>query len=443
VSAPLSLYLHTVGCAKNLVDSEILLGQLGDAVRLVEGGDEADLIVVNTCGFIDAAREESIDAVMEAVALKEQRPGRRVVVMGCLSERYRDEIRAEIPELDGVYGVGEFGALLRDAGLMPRERRMPAGDDLELFARRVLLSPSHSAYLRISDGCDQHCTYCSIPLMRGRMRSRPIADLRREAEMLVRRGVKEINVIGQEISSFGRDLGDGADLPALLREIDGCGADWIRLLYSHPPLVDRRFAETMAACRSVIPYLDFPVEHVSGHVLRRMARKGDASSIAQTMQMLRDTVPGLTLRTSIIVGFPGERDSDFAELLAFVRAHPFDRLGVFVWSPEEGTPSLRYDGQVPRELAEERRDRLMEAQQELSLAANEALVGSCDTVLVDEVDEAAGVSLARSMRDALDIDNCVEVSGRHRAGGFISVRYTDALPYDLFAEPADPPGGAR
>ena len=252
--------------------------------------------------------------------------------------------------------------------------------------------------------------------------------------MLARRGVREINVIGQEISSYGRDLGEGADLPALLQAIDGCGADWIRLLYSHPPLVDRRFAETMAGCAHVVPYLDFPVEHVSGHVLRKMARKGDATSIAQTMQMLRDTVPGLTLRTSIIVGFPGERERDFEELLAFVREHPFDRLGAFVWSPEEGTPSVRYDGQVPRELAEERRDRLMEAQMEISLAANEALVGSRDRVLVDEVDEAAGSSVARSVRDALDIDNSVEIAGLHRPGTFVDVRYVDAMAYDLFAE---------
>jgi ribosomal protein S12 methylthiotransferase len=431
---PLAIYVHTVGCAKNLVDSEILLGQMGDAVELVEEGAAADLIVVNTCGFIDAAREESIDAVMEAVRLKEERPRRRVAVMGCLSERYREEIRAQIPELDGVYGVGEFGALLRDAGLRPADPGSAGPDDLALFTRRVLLSPAHSAYLRISDGCDQHCTYCSIPLMRGRMRSRPAEQLLREAEHLARRGVREINVIGQEISSYGRDLG-GADLPALLRLIDGCGAQWIRLLYSHPPLVDEALAAAMAACPHVLPYLDFPVEHVSGHVLRRMARQGDAASLAAKMAMLRAAVPGLVLRSSLIVGFPGEREEDFQELLAFLRAHPFERLGVFLWSPEEGTPSLGYPDRVPRELAQERLDQIMTEQRERSLRANQALVGTRERVLVDEADEEAGVSLARSYRDALDIDNGVEVQGLFRPGSFVEVEIVDALEYDLVARP--------
>jgi ribosomal protein S12 methylthiotransferase len=429
----LAVYVHTVGCAKNLVDSEILLGQMGDAVRLVEEGAAADLIIVNTCGFIDAAKSESIDAVMEAVRLKEERPGRRVAVMGCLSERYRDEIRAEIPELDGVYGVGEFGALLREAGLRPVQPGA-GGDDLALFTRRVLLSPAHSAYLRISDGCDQRCTYCSIPLMRGRMRSRPLDEVRREAEHLARRGVQELNVIGQEISSYGRDLG-GPDIVQLLRAIDDCGVPWIRLLYAHPPLVDEAFADAMAGCRQVLPYLDFPVEHVSGHVLRRMARRGDAATIAAQIAMLRSRVPGLVLRSSLITGFPGEREEDFAELLAFLREHPFERLGVFLWSPEEGTPAVRHGDQVPREVAEARRDLIMEEQMARSLAANQVLVGSHDRVLVDEVDTVAGTSLARGYRDALDIDNSVEVAGRHQPGTFLAVEYTDALEYDLFARP--------
>lgn len=431
MSESLSIYMHTVGCAKNLVDSEILLGQLAGRVTLVEEGSKADLVVVNTCGFIDAAREESIDAVMEAVELKRELAGRRVVVMGCLSERYREEMRSEIPELDGVYGVGEFGTMLREMGLKPGA---PDQDSLELFTGRTLLSPRHSAYLRISDGCDQRCTYCSIPIMRGRMRCRKPQDLEAEARHLAGRGVRELNVIGQEISSYGKDL-EGTDLCDLLRRLDGCGSDWIRLLYSHPPLVDRAFADTMAACEHVIPYLDFPVEHVSGHVLKRMARRGDAESIADTMHMLRDTVPGLILRTSIIVGFPGERDEDFEELLAFCRETPFDRLGAFLYSREEGTPSLKLPHAVPRELAEERLGRLMAQQADISLAANRLLIGQEDLVLVDEQDASSGVSLARSWRDALDIDNTVEVQGLHTVGEFIRVRYTEAMEYDLFATP--------
>ena len=433
---PLAIYVHTVGCAKNLVDSEILPGQMGDAVRVVDEGAQADLISVNTCGFIDAAREESIEAVLEAVRLKDERPGRRVSVMGCLTERYRDEIAAEIPELDGVYGVGEFGALLRDAGLRPGPATAGGPDELELFTRRVLLSPAHSAYLRISDGCDQHCTYCSIPLMRGRMRSRKPDELLREAEHLVKRGVKEINVIGQEISSYGRDLG-GTDIVDLLGRLDGCGAPWIRLLYSHPPLVDERFAAALGGAKAILPYLDFPVEHVSGHVLRRMARRGDAQGLARQVAMLRAAVPGLVLRSSLIVGFPGEREEDHRELLAFLRDHPFDRLGVFLWSPEEGTPSMNYADQVPRELAEERRDQIMEEQRERSLAANLALVGTRDRVLVDECEPGAAHSLGRGYRDALDIDNSVEIQGRHLPGSFVDVEYVDALEYDLVAVPLE------
>lgn len=430
----LAVYVHTVGCAKNLVDSEILLGQMGDAVRLVDEGTLADLLIINTCGFIDAAREESIEAVLEAVRLKEERPGRRVAVMGCLTERYRDEIRHEIPELDGVYGVGEFGALLRDAGLRPGSATTGGPDELELFTRRVLLSPAHSAYLRISDGCDQHCTYCSIPLMRGRMRSRKPDELLREAEVLVKRGVQEINIIGQEISSYGRDLGQ-TDIVDLLQRLDGCGAPWLRLLYSHPPLVDERFAQAMAEAHHILPYLDFPVEHVSGRVLKRMARRGDAAGLARQVRMLREAVPGLILRTSLIVGFPGEREEDQQELLDFLAEHPFDRLGVFLWSPEEGTPSLAYPDRVPRELAEERRNRVMEEQMARSLAANQALIGTRDRLLIDECEAGAGHSLGRSYRDALDIDNSVELRGAHKPGSFVEVEYLDALEYDLIAAP--------
>ncbi len=433
MSPEISVYMHTVGCAKNLVDSEILLGQLAGRVHLVDEGAQADLLVVNTCGFIDAARVESIDAVMEAVELKKEHAGRRVVVMGCLSERYREEIRREIPELDGVYGVGEFGTMLRDMGLKPSA----AGrDNLELFTGRTLLSPRHSAYLRISDGCDQRCTYCSIPLMRGRMRSRSVEDLVAEASHLASRGVKELNIIGQEISSYGRDT-KGPDINDLLAALNGCGIEWIRLLYSHPPLVDERFAQSMADLDHVLPYLDFPVEHVSGRVLKRMARRGDAESLSQTMRMLRSRVPGLILRTSIILGFPGEGEAEFQELLDFCRSEPFDRLGAFLYSQEEGTPALKLDEQIPREVAEERMDRLMSQQAEISLAANQALVGQEDLILIDEVDEASGSSLGRSRRDALDIDNSVEVSGLHPVGEFLRVRYTEAMEYDLFAEPLD------
>lgn len=426
-----SIYVHTVGCAKNLVDSEMLLGLVRGKARLVDSGEEAGLIVVNTCGFIDEAKAESIDAVMEAVQLKAEQPGRRVYMMGCLSQRYRDQLKEEIPELDGIYGIGEFQAILRDTGLtgglaVPPER--------EIFERRELLSPRHSAYLRISDGCNQHCTYCSIPSMRGRMVSRPLDDVVREAFGLARRGVKELNVIAQEISSYGEDLGANR-ICELLYRLNEVPVPWIRLLYSHPPKVDRAFAEAIAACDRILPYLDFPVEHVSGEMLRRMARKGDAASLRATMAMLRELNPGMVIRTSIIVGFPGEREEHIRELLEFMEESPFDRLGVFCYSPEENTPSHRMEDQVPRELAEERKARVMEKQMELSLAANRALVGTVQTVLVDEVDPASGTSEGRTWRDALEIDNTVEIRGTRQPGDFVQCRITDAMEYDLIGEP--------
>ncbi len=433
MSSKPGLYVHTVGCAKNLVDSEMLAGLAGERVRLVDEGEQADLIVVNTCGFIDAAKTESIDAVMEAVQLKGEQPGRKVFVMGCLSKRYREEIRAEIPEVDGVYGVGEFQAVLHDAGLSGAASVPP---ELEVFERRTLLGPSHSAYLRISDGCNQHCTYCAIPGMRGRMVSRPFEDLLHEARSLAGRGVVELNVIGQEISSYGEDLGANR-IGELVRELGQLPIPWIRLLYSHPPKVDRAFAEAISEAPSVLPYLDFPVEHVSGAVLRRMARKGNAESLAGTMRMLREVNPGMVIRTSIIVGFPGEKEEHVQELLDFMEYSPFDRLGVFCYSPEENTPSFRYPDQVPREEAEERKRRVMEKQMELSLSANQDLIGREEWVLVDEVDPQAGISEARSWRDALEIDNTVEIQTACQPGSFVPVRYVDAGEYDLRAEKLD------
>ncbi|MCA9783399.1 MAG: 30S ribosomal protein S12 methylthiotransferase RimO [Candidatus Cloacimonetes bacterium] len=425
-----SIYVHTVGCAKNLVDSEMLLGLMKGKARLVESGEDASLIVVNTCGFIDEAKTESIDAVMEAVQLKADDPARRVYVMGCLSQRYREQIQSEIPELDGVYGIGEFKAILRDTGL---DGSTPLPAELEIFERRELLSPGHSAYLRISDGCNQHCTYCSIPSMRGRMVSRPLDDVVHEAFSLARRGVQELNVIAQEISSYGEDLGANR-ICELLRRLNDVPVPWIRLLYSHPPKVDRAFGETIAACDRILPWLDFPVEHVSGEMLKKMARRGDAASLKATMRMLRELNPGMVIRTSIIVGFPGEQERHVQELLEFMEDCPFDRLGVFCYSPEENTPSVNWPDQVPRELAEERKARVMEKQMELSLAANQALVGSVERILIDEVDPASGISEGRTWRDALEIDNTVELRGVRQPGTFVDCRIVDASEYDLIAE---------
>ena len=429
----LCVYIHTVGCAKNLVDSEILAGQLPGDTRLLDQADGAELVVVNSCGFIEAAREESIEAVLEALHLKQTGSVKRVVLMGCLSQRWPAELAAELPELDGVYGVGEYKRMLRELNLADTARVPEDREALPLHLARRLQNAPHSTYLRIADGCDHRCTYCSIPLMRGAFRSRPLEELIEDASRLRERGVKELNLIAQEISSWGIDLYGESRIVTLLRELDKLDFPWLRLLYSHPPLVDEAFAECMAQCKSVLPYLDFPVEHVSGTILKRMGRAGEAQSLRKQIAMLRQRVPGLILRTSLIVGFPGEGEREFAELYDFVAEGHFDRLGVFVYSPEEDTAALRLPGAVPVELAEERLGRLMEIQAEHSLAANEALIGQRDRILVEEQDAQAGHSLARSWRDAPEIDNSIELEGLHPVGEFLEVEYSDALQYDLFA----------
>ena len=393
------VYIHTVGCAKNQVDSEILAGQLPVCTRFLDEAEGAELVVVNSCGFIEAAREESIDAVLEALELKKAGRVDRVVLMGCLSQRWPKELAAELPELDGVYGVGEYKRMIGELALGVADAIPADREALPLHLARRLQSTPFSTYLRIADGCDHRCTYCSIPLMRGAFRSRPLEELLAEAKKLRECGVLELNLIAQEISSWGLDLYGKSMIDKLIRELDQLQFPWLRLLYSHPPLVEEAFADTMAACSSVLPYLDFPVEHVSGRILKLMGRGDNAQSLADRIAMLRERVPGLIVRSSLIVGFPGEGDAEFRELYDFVAAGHFDRLGVFVYSPEEDTAALRLPDAVPVELAEERMGLLMECQAEHALAANEALIGVRERVLVEEQDldtaTSVGAQLAR------------------------------------------------
>jgi len=427
------LYIHSLGCVKNLVDSEMLSGQLQHQFHLVDSAEEADVVVVNSCGFIEDARRESVDAVMEAVALKEQGRLQEVYLMGCLAEYYRRELQREIPELDGLVGTREFGTLLKK--LHPRyphpEMQAPTAD---LFLERLPLTPSHYSYLRIADGCDNRCTYCTIPAMRGPYRSRPPGEILAEARLLARRGVRELIIIAQEITSYGRDLEGQGGLTELLQLLDQeVEVEWIRLLYTHPPLVTTELLETMARSRKILPYLDFPVEHLSDRVLRLMKRRQTWQEIRDRVAEMRRLMPGISIRTSLITGFPGEREADFQLLLERVAELQLDRLGVFSYSGEEHLPSARLPEQVPEELGRERRDRVMELQREISRRRNQELVGNTETVLVDESEQ--GISLGRTYRDAPEIDNTVIIKGEFPAGTLFSVNIDAAEEYDLFGTP--------
>ncbi len=433
------LYIHTVGCAKNLVDSEILAGELQAHYQLTQSAREADIVIVNTCGFIEAASEASVEAVLEAVDLKEQGRLQAVYVVGCLTQRHGEELRRELPGLDGVAGVDEFGRVLSWLVARHRHRRVTQPVP-EMFRERLTATPPHYAYLRIADGCDHHCTFCAIPSFRGVYRSRGPEDILQEAAELQRRGARELLLIGQEITSWGKELPGGMRLPGLLRRLDReVDVDWLRLLYTHPPDVDAELIKAIAELPRVLPYLDYPVEHLVDSVLHRMQRRQSWESISTAIAAIRGAIPGIALRTSIIVGFPGETDADFELLLERVREIGFERLGAFAYSDGEEVPARKLPNQVPEALRQERFDRLLELQRDISLAANQRRIGETVDVLVDEIEN--GVSIGRTAQDAPEIDNSVLVPGELTPGTLLPVTINDATEYDLYGVSAGEPKG--
>ncbi|MBL7033755.1 MAG: 30S ribosomal protein S12 methylthiotransferase RimO [Candidatus Delongbacteria bacterium] len=426
----LRLYIHTVGCAKNLVDSEVLAGELARNYEMSEKATEADIVIVNTCGFIEQASEASVEAVLEATALKKQGSLQAVYVMGCLTQKHGAELQREIPQLDGVVGVNQFGQLLQK--LVESHPHSEVTHPLpDMFIQRQLATPAHYSHLRISDGCNHKCTYCAIPTFRGGYSSRPATDLLAEAAALEARGVRELLVIGQEITSWGQDLPGGERLPDLLQRLDReTGFDWLRLMYTHPPDVNQQLITAIAELPRILPYMDYPVEHLVDSVLKRMNRRQNWDSIRTAVEQLREQVPGIALRTSLIVGFPGETAADFELLLERVKEIGFDRLGAFAYSDGEDVPARKLPDQVPPPLRQERYERLMELQRELSLTANQRLIGTTQEVLFDEIEN--GVSIGRTRFDAPEIDNSVLVAGEIAPGSLLRVKITDGTEYDLY-----------
>jgi ribosomal protein S12 methylthiotransferase len=431
-----TINLITLGCSKNVVDSEVLLKQLSSNHFDISDGSsgESDIAIINTCGFIEAAKRESIETILQAVDLKKRGKIKKVVVMGCLSERYAVELRRDIPDVDVFIGANKMDQVVTALG----------GDlKYDLLGERELTTPRHFAYLKISEGCDRPCSFCSIPLMRGTHVSKPLEKIRKEAERLAALGIKEIILIAQDSTYYGLDLYGERRLAGLLAELGTIdGIEWIRLMYAFPtgfPLdVLGEFQRNPKLCR----YLDIPVQHASDTVLASMKRGITGQKLRALIRQIRDDVPGITLRTTLIVGYPGEWENEFKELVDFVGEMEFDRLGVFTYSQEEGTTAYPLGDPVPQALKDERRDTIMELQSGISAGKNARLVGSTQRVLVDEKD--GGLAFGRTERDAPEVDNEVTVENAPdaRLGEFIDCVIHDSDSYDLFAAPVDASRGS-
>ena len=418
----------SLGCAKNLVDSEILIGGLKqENYKIVNTSDDANILIVNTCGFLDTAREESVDVILEAGELRKSDKLEKLIVMGCFSDRYGSELTEELPEVDAFFGTDDHAAVLSYL-----TGKAHAKDDPDYF--RSLLTPNHYAYLKIAEGCDNGCSFCSIPIMRGLQNSQPVAWNVQEAKRMADLGVKELLVIAQDTTSYGWDLTPRSSLHELMDELDKVdGLEWIRLHYAHPAHLHREMIQRFGQLEKLVPYIDMPVQHGSDKMLKDMRRGLMSSGIRKRIDDLRKVKPDISIRTSIIVGFPGERDSDFKELYDMVEEIEFDRLGVFTYSEEEGTHGATLKDDVPKKVKTDRMDAIMLLQQGINLEKNQKLIGNTEKVLIDMQSED-GTSIGRSYRDAPEVDNFIRVDEKLNIGKFYDVEITDAFEYDLAAK---------
>lgn len=445
---PGTLCLVSLGCAKNQVDSELMLGRLRQAGwRLTDRPEEAQVIVVNTCSFIEDAAQESIETILELARLKQSGCCRRLVVTGCLPERYREKIVPELPEVDLFLGTAALDRIVDAVGgrrargktLLPDPDTLPVG---AFNADRVLTTP-HTAYLKVAEGCDRRCTFCIIPRLRGRQRSRPPEDILAEARDLLERGVKELNLVAQDTTHYGRDLQPPVPLAALLHHLAGaCGAagrrdPWIRVLYGHPESIDEAFIRAVAELPQVCPYFDLPIQHASDRVLRRMGRNYTREGLRRLFRRIREIVPDACLRTTVITGFPGETEDDFQQVLAFAEEIRFDHLGAFVYSDAEDLPSHRLRDPVPRETAQERYDQLLSLQMDIAAEKNQRHIDRVLPVLIEE-DLGNRMFSGRTMFQAPEVDGVTYVQAkpgvRLPRGAFVPARITDVMEYDLLGE---------
>jgi len=440
----------SLGCPKNLVDSEVMMGRLKqNGFQITAEAAEADTLVVNTCGFIESAKKESIEAILEAAKLKTSGKATRLVVAGCLVERYRDQLKAEMPEVDAFIGTSQINDILSVCDPQTNTRSLPViplGNQSATYlydesTPRVLATPSHYAFIKIAEGCDRPCAFCFIPQMRGHFRSRRFGSIIAEAHQLAEEGVKELILVAQDSSRYGEDLGKHDALAHLLRELSHTeGIEWVRVMYTYPTHISDAFLDVLAEEPKAVKYLDMPLQHASQNVLKLMKRGGNRASLEKLIGRVRARVPGIAVRTTFITGFPGESEEDFEELLAFVKNVEFDRVGVFTYSDEEGTPAYDLPGKVDPKIAKRRRDRLMKEQSKISRRRNKARVGETVPVIFEgESNESQLLWQGRMETQAPDIDGCVLINDAPegfsgRPGEFVNVRIVEAQDYDLIGQ---------
>lgn len=441
----MNILFISLGCDKNLVDTEVMLGMLASrGYQMVEEETQADVIVINTCCFVHDAKEESIQNILEMAEYKKEGRLKALIVTGCLAQRYRQEILDEIPEVDAVLGTTAYDKILDaiDEALKGHHTLTLADTDLlpEVETKRLVTTGGHFAYLKIAEGCDKHCTYCIIPKIRGNFRSVPMEQLLSEAEYLAEQGVKELILVAQETTLYGKDLYGEKSLHKLLRELCKIsGIRWIRILYCYPEEIYDELIQVMKEEKKICHYLDLPIQHASDRILKRMGRRTSKAQLVGIITKLRREIPDIVLRTSLITGFPGETEEDHQELMEFVDEMEFDRLGVFTYSPEEGTPAETMEGQVPEELKEERRDEIMELQQEISLEKGNDRIGQELLVMIEGKVSGESAYIGRTYGDAPKVDGYMFVQTGELlvTGDFAKVKVTGAMEYDLIGELAN------
>lgn len=438
---PEKIGMISLGCPKNQVDAEIMLAKLAEGgFEITNDVDGADAVIVNTCGFIEDAKKEAIENILDMAELKKEGVIGKIIVTGCLAERYKEEILSEIPEIDAVVGIGS------NADICEVCRRALSGETVETFGEktclplsgeRLLTTPPWFAYLKIAEGCSNHCTYCAIPSIRGEFRSRPAEEILEEAKDLAKSGVKELIVVAQDTTRYGEDLYGKSALPALLKALSQIEElQWIRVLYCYPERISDELLEVMASSDKILNYLDIPIQHADAGVLKAMNRKGDKESLLALLQKIREKLPDAVLRTTLITGFPGETEEAFETLCEFVKEAQFDRLGCFAYSTEEGTPAALLPDQIDEEVRKERGEVVMEQQYRIFEAKNEALVGQILPTVVEGYDAYTDSYFGRTWRDAPDIDGQVHFTCGYELheGDFVEVEIFEVQDYDLIGE---------
>ncbi len=438
----------SLGCPKNQVDSEVMLAKLKDAgMEIVIDDIDADVVVVNTCAFIADAKKESIDTILDVAWLKEHRNLKGIVAAGCLVQRYKDELFSELPEIDAAIGIGDLESIVDavnqayESGVGKKEDKysvVTRAENQILGGDRVVTGPEYSVYLKIAEGCDNHCTFCAIPSIRGKLRSRKIEEIVSEAKELALLGAKELVVVAQDTTSYGKDIYGKASLDVLLKEL--CKVDgikWIRVLYCYPEDITESLVDVIANEPKIVKYIDLPIQHISDKVLKKMGRRGDSALIKEKIALLRSKVPGIVIRTTVMVGFPTEDKEDFALLAEFLKEAKFERLGAFAFSSEEGTPAHEIkEGRVPENIKKKRLDVIMKNQYEIHKTNNKKMLGQVIEVLCEGFDRPSGVYFGRSANDAPEIDGKVYFSSKRKIndGEFVNVKINEVIDYDLLGE---------